>query len=111
MLRELAQEPEVLKVQRSKAEAGKVKHQYLICDQRDKVKLLQKLSRLEGMQALVFVRDIGNLSVYAEKLAYHHVELGVLHSEAKKWSERKSLPHSKTESFLFYWRLTLPHAV
>lgn len=111
VLRELAQEPEVLKVQRSKAEAGKVKHQYLICDQRDKVKLLQKLSRLEGMQALVFVRDIGNLSVYAEKLAYHHVELGVLHSEAKKWSERKSLPHSKTESFLFYWRLTLPHAV
>lgn len=111
MLRELAQEPEVLKVQRSKAEAGKVKHQYLICDQRDKVKLLQKLSRLEGMQALVFVRDIGNLSVYAEKLAYHHVELGVLHSEAKKWSGQKSLPHSKTESFLFYWRLTLPHAV
>ena len=89
MLRELAQEPEVLKVQRSKAEAGKVKHQYLICDQRDKVKLLQKLSRLEGMQALVFVRDIGNLSVYAEKLAYHHVELGVLHSEAKKMERAK----------------------
>ncbi|MBU8724307.1 MULTISPECIES: DEAD/DEAH box helicase [Bacillus] len=89
VLRELAQEPEVLKVQRSKAEAGKVKHQYLICDQRDKVKLLQKLSRLEGMQALVFVRDIGNLSVYAEKLAYHHVELGVLHSEAKKMERAK----------------------
>lgn len=89
VLRELAQEPEVLKVQRSKAEAGKVKHQYLICDQRDKVKLLQKLSRLEGMQALVFVRDIGNLSVYAEKLAYHHVDLGVLHSEAKKMERAK----------------------
>ncbi|NLS41305.1 DEAD/DEAH box helicase [Bacillus subtilis] len=89
VLRELAQEPEVLKVQRSKTEAGKVKHQYLICDQRDKVKLLQKLSRLEGMQALVFVRDIGNLSVYAEKLAYHHVELGVLHSEAKKMERAK----------------------
>lgn len=36
------------------------------------------------MQALVFVKDIGNLSVYAEKLAYHHVDVGVLHSEAKK---------------------------
>ncbi|MED4648692.1 DEAD/DEAH box helicase [Bacillus inaquosorum] len=89
VLRELAHEPEVLKVQRSKAEAGKVKHQYLICDQRDKVKLLQKLSRLQGMQALVFVRDIGNLSVYAEKLAYHHVNLGVLHSEAKKMERAK----------------------
>ncbi|MCY8981696.1 DEAD/DEAH box helicase [Bacillus halotolerans] len=89
VLRDMTKEPEVLKVERSKAEAGKVKHQYIICDQRDKVKLLQKLSRLHGMQALVFVRDIGNLSVYAEKLAYHHVELGILHSEAKKMERAK----------------------
>ncbi|PLR92992.1 DEAD/DEAH box helicase [Bacillus halotolerans] len=89
VLRDMTQEHEVLKVERSKAEAGKVKHQYIICDQRDKVKLLQKLSRLHGMQALVFVRDIGNLSVYAEKLAYHHVDLGILHSEAKKMERAK----------------------
>ncbi|MEC1621911.1 DEAD/DEAH box helicase [Bacillus mojavensis] len=89
VLRDMTKEPEVLKVERSKAEAGKVKHQYIICDQRDKVKLLQKLSRLQGMQALVFVRDIGNLSVYAEKLAYHHVDLGILHSEAKKMERAK----------------------
>ncbi|UZD52223.1 MULTISPECIES: DEAD/DEAH box helicase [Bacillus] len=89
VLRDMTKEPEVLKVERSKAEAGKVKHQYIICDQRDKVKLLQKLSRLHGMQALVFVRDIGNLSVYAEKLAYHHVGLGILHSEAKKMERAK----------------------
>ncbi|PRP50473.1 RNA helicase [Bacillus halotolerans] len=89
VLRDMTKEPEVLKVERSKAEAGKVKHQYIICDQRDKVKLLQKLSRLHGMQALVFVRDIGNLSVYAEKLAYHHVDLGILHSEAKKMERAK----------------------
>ncbi|MCY8841704.1 DEAD/DEAH box helicase [Bacillus atrophaeus] len=91
VLREMTQEPEVLKVERSQHDAGKVKHQYLICDQRDKVKLLQKLSRLQGMQALVFVRDIGNLSVYAEKLAYHHVDLGILHSEAKKMERAKIL--------------------
>ncbi|MEC0252022.1 DEAD/DEAH box helicase [Bacillus halotolerans] len=89
VLRDMTKEPEVLKVEGSKAEAGKVKHQYIICDQRDKVKLLQKLSRLHGMQALVFVRDIGNLSVYAEKLAYHHVGLGILHSEAKKMERAK----------------------
>ncbi|UQZ48759.1 DEAD/DEAH box helicase [Bacillus sp. PK3-037] len=89
VLRDMTKEPEVLKVERSKTEAGKVKHQYIICDQRDKVKLLQKLSRLHGMQALVFVRDIGNLSVYAEKLAYHHVGLGILHSEAKKMERAK----------------------
>ncbi|MCY7946824.1 DEAD/DEAH box helicase [Bacillus atrophaeus] len=91
VLRQMTQEPEVLKVERSQHDAGKVKHQYLVCDQRDKVKLLQKLSRLQGMQALVFVRDIGNLSVYAEKLAYHHVDLGILHSEAKKMERAKIL--------------------
>ncbi|KRE14107.1 RNA helicase [Bacillus sp. Root920] len=84
LIKEMTSEPEVLKIARSEEEAQKVSHYYLLCDQRDKVKLLQKLSRLEDMQALVFVRDITNLSIYAEKLAYHHVDLGVLHSEAKK---------------------------
>lgn len=84
VLNEIAHEPAVLKVKRNTEEKARVTHQYLVCDQRDKVKLLQKLSRLNGMQALVFVRDIGNLSVYAEKLAYHHVDLGILHGEAKK---------------------------
>lgn len=89
MLNAIAHEPAVLKVERNTAEKARVTHQYLVCDQRDKVKLLQKLSRLNGMQALVFVRDIGNLSVYAEKLAYHHVDLGILHGEAKKWSGQR----------------------
>lgn len=80
-----------MKVKRNTAEKVRVTHQYLVCDQRDKVKLLQKLSRLNGMQALVFVRDIGNLSVYAEKLAYHHVDLGILHGEAKKMERAKIL--------------------
>lgn len=84
LIKDIASEPEVLRISRSQEEAQKVGHYYLLCDQRDKVKLLQKLSRLEDMQALVFVRDITNLSIYAEKLAYHHVDLGVLHSEAKK---------------------------
>lgn len=84
LIKEMTSEPEVLKIARSEEEAQKVGHYYLLCDQRDKVKLLQKLSRLEDMHALVFVRDITNLSIYAEKLSYHHVDLGVLHSEAKK---------------------------
>ncbi|OLP64285.1 DEAD-box ATP-dependent RNA helicase CshB [Bacillus pumilus] len=84
LIKDITSEPEVLKIGRSQEEAQKVGHYYLLCDQRDKVKLLQKISRLDNMQALVFVRDITNLSIYAEKLAYHHVDLGVLHSEAKK---------------------------
>ncbi|ATH94687.1 DEAD/DEAH box helicase [Bacillus glycinifermentans] len=83
-LRGMTKDAELIRVKRTNEEAAKIKHQFLVCDQRDKIKILQKFSRLEGMQALVFVKDIGNLSVYAEKLAYHHVDVGVLHSEAKK---------------------------
>ncbi|AAU22362.1 DEAD/DEAH box helicase [Bacillus licheniformis] len=90
-LREMTKDAEVLKIKRSKEESAKVKHQFLVCDQRDKVKILQKFSRLPGMQALVFVKDIGNLNVYAEKLKFHHVEIGVLHSEAKKIERAKIL--------------------
>ncbi|MBU8786669.1 MULTISPECIES: DEAD/DEAH box helicase [Bacillus] len=83
-LRGMTKDAELIRVKRKSEEAAKIKHQFLVCDQRDKIKILQKFSRLKGMQALVFVKDIGNLSVYAEKLAYHHVDVGVLHSEAKK---------------------------
>lgn len=83
-LRGVTKDAELIRVKRTNEEAAKIKHQFLVCDQRDKIKILQKFSRLEGMQALVFVKDIGNLSVYAEKLAYHQVDVGVLHSEAKK---------------------------
>ncbi|KAA6447730.1 DEAD/DEAH box helicase [Bacillus swezeyi] len=90
-LREMTKEAEIFRIKRTSEESAKVKHQYLVCDQRDKVKILQKFSRLSGMQALVFVKDIGNLSVYAEKLKFHHVDVGVLHSEAKKIERAKIL--------------------
>ncbi len=90
-IRSMTTEAEVLRIKRSKEESAKIKHQFLVCDQRDKVKILQKFSRLPGMQALVFVKDIGNLNVYAEKLKFHHVDIGVLHSEAKKIERAKIL--------------------
>ncbi|MDA1477172.1 DEAD/DEAH box helicase [Bacillus changyiensis] len=90
-LNDLTNEAELVRIKRTNEESTKVKHQFLVCDQRDKIKILQKFSRLEGMHALVFVKDIGNLTVYAEKLNYHHVDVGVLHSEAKKMERAKIL--------------------
>jgi superfamily II DNA/RNA helicase len=95
----LTNEAQVIRVNRSKEDISKVEHQILLCDQRDKVKLLQKLSRLEGMQALVFIRDIGNLSVYAEKLSFHYVEVGVLHSDARKLDRSKVIEAFESKKF------------
>ncbi|MTT32851.1 DEAD/DEAH box helicase [Terrilactibacillus sp. BCM23-1] len=83
-LLEITNDAIVMKFKLKKKDSGKVKHQYIVASQRDKVKVLQKLSHIEGMQALVFVRDIAHLATYAEKLEFHHVRVGVLHSEVGK---------------------------
>ncbi|MFN2747788.1 MULTISPECIES: DEAD/DEAH box helicase [Bacillus] len=90
-LRDMTKDAELFRIKRTSEESAKVKHQFLVCDQRDKIKMLQKFSRFSGFQALVFVKDIGNLNVYAEKLKFHHVDVGVLHSEAKKIERAKIL--------------------
>lgn len=53
------------------------------------------------MQVFVFVRDIGNLSVYVEKLVYYYVDFGVLYSEVKKMEWVKIIVVFEDGEFLF----------
>ncbi|WP_026695060.1 DEAD/DEAH box helicase [Peribacillus kribbensis] len=82
--RELMSEPEVITVEKEENIPSKVDHIYFISDPRDKIKLLEKISRLKGMKGLAFVNDIGNLSVLSERLSYNKVPHGVLHGESNK---------------------------
>lgn len=87
--KEMMNQPEVIKVSESEIDKPEVSHIYFVCDAREKFEVLRKIERIEGLKALGFVRDIGNLSVLAEKLEYKGVSLGVLHSDAKR-DERKN---------------------
>jgi len=82
LAQELMKQPNIVKVESGLNQD--VTHCYFECDKRDRIKLLEKLAKNNDFQGLVFVNDIGNLAVLAEKLAFKDVRLGVIHSDAKK---------------------------
>ncbi|MBS4179289.1 DEAD/DEAH box helicase [Lederbergia citrea] len=84
--------PEKIKISRNKdTVSATVDHCYLLCEPRDKAKLLQKIAAMDGVKALVFVRSVGSMTVLAEKLKYEGVSLEMLHSEMRKSEREKSL--------------------
>lgn len=86
--KEMMNEPEVIRIDKDES-LPDVEHSYFLVEFREKFDLLRKLGRVEGLKGIAFVRDIGTLSVLAEKLNYKGVSVGVLHSDANK-QERAS---------------------
>jgi superfamily II DNA/RNA helicase len=90
--RELTKEPELIKIVKDETiKAGKVDHLYIVCEQRDKIEILLKVSRLKEIKGLVFMNDIGDASVAVSKLEYNGLPIGVLHSERKKQERQSAL--------------------
>ncbi len=46
---------------------------------------------MKALKALVFVKDIGNLTVLAEKLQFKQIKASVLHSDLNKMDRQKAL--------------------
>ena len=90
--RELTKDPEVIKIkQDSTIVSAEVEHLYFISEQRDKIRILEKLSRLKQFKGLVFVKDIGNLQVAVEKLNFKNIPARMLHSELTKQQRQANL--------------------
>ncbi|MCJ7840807.1 DEAD/DEAH box helicase [Lederbergia sp. NSJ-179] len=88
----IGRDPEFMKVDRQQSQtAGPVDHLYLLCEPRDRAKLLQKIAAMNAVKALVFVRDRGNMNVLYEKLKYEKVPVSLLHSELNKSEREKAL--------------------
>lgn len=89
---ELVQEAEIIRVKKDETiDSKEVNHIYFQAEYRDKVKLLEPISRLEKAKILVFVKDIGNLTVVQEKLGYKNIQSSMLHSDLNKMERQKSL--------------------
>lgn len=89
--------PEVIRIKKDETiQAGRVEHIYFRAEQRDKLKLLEKVSRLKDVLALVFIKDIGNLTVASEKLAFNGIDVAILHSDLNKDKRKKALKEFRT---------------
>jgi superfamily II DNA/RNA helicase len=90
--------PEIIKVGLEEIPIGNVDHVYLVCEQREKVIMLERLAKTVRMKALGFVKDIGNLDVLAEKLEFKGVDLYLLHSDTKKEEREAALKSLRTDN-------------
>ncbi|UII56472.1 DEAD/DEAH box helicase [Cytobacillus spongiae] len=92
MAQALTVEPKILKVEKDETiQSGKVEHLYIVSEQRDKIKVLEKVTRIDGIKALAFIKDIGNLTVTKEKLDFKGIEAGLLHSDLNKFDRQKAV--------------------
>ena len=92
LAKEFMNEAEIITVEKDDTiDAEKVDHIYFYTEARERIKLIEKISRLKALKALVFVKDIGNLSVLAEKLQFKQIKASVLHSDLNKIERQKAL--------------------
>lgn len=87
----LGREPERIVVERELAVPSEIEHIYLLCEPREKINLLGKIAKMDGMKGLAFIRSIGNLHVIADKLSYEGIDLEILHSDMRKDERKKAL--------------------
>jgi superfamily II DNA/RNA helicase len=91
-IKRLANDPEVITVKKDESiDAAKVEHIYFLSEQRDKIKVLEKIARLNGTKSLVFIKDIANLTIAAEKLKFKDIHVGQLHSDLNKQDRQRYL--------------------
>ncbi|WP_342429847.1 DEAD/DEAH box helicase [Neobacillus sp. FSL H8-0543] len=92
LAKEITNEPEVLRIERDEAaSSGEVEHIYFVCEPRDKIKLLEKIVRLEHIKALAFINDIGEIQIFNEKFQFKELSTGILHSDMKKLERQSEL--------------------
>ncbi|WP_264740247.1 DEAD/DEAH box helicase [Cytobacillus firmus] len=97
LAKELTADAEVIRVEKDETiQAAGVDHIYFVAEARDKIKMLEKISRLEDIKALVFVKDIGNLTVMAEKLDFKNISSSTLHSDLSKFDRQKAIKNFRT---------------
>ncbi|WHY78707.1 DEAD/DEAH box helicase [Neobacillus sp. WH10] len=92
LAKEMTNKPEVLRIEKDEmASSGEVEHIYFSCEPRDKIKLLEKIARLENSKTLAFINDIGEIQVFKEKMLFKELSIGVLHSDMKKLDRQETL--------------------
>ncbi|WP_138415198.1 DEAD/DEAH box helicase [Aquibacillus sediminis] len=94
--KEIMNKPTVIRIAEEEVNKPMVSHIYFESEARGKIEILRKLVRNHDLKALVFVRDIGNLTVLAEKLEYMGISVAVLHSDTKKQQRQQAIKNFRS---------------
>jgi superfamily II DNA/RNA helicase len=104
LAKEITKEPEILRIEKDElASSGEVEHIYFTAEPRDKIKLLEKIVRLDNIKALAFINDIGEIQIFKEKFNFKELSTGILHSDMKKLerqAELKAFRDGKTKMLI-----------
>lgn len=104
LAKEITKNPEILRIEKDElASSGEVEHIYFLAEPRDKIKLLEKIVRLDHIKALAFINDIGEIQVFKEKFNFKELSTGILHSDMKKLerqAELKTFRDGKTKMLI-----------
>jgi superfamily II DNA/RNA helicase len=104
LAKDITKEPEILRIEKDElASSGDVEHIYFIAEPRDKIKLLEKIVRLDNIKALTFINDIGEIQIFKEKFNFKELSTGILHSDMKKLerqAELKAFRDGKTKMLI-----------
>ncbi|AJD90506.1 RNA helicase [Jeotgalibacillus malaysiensis] len=86
--------PEVVKVGREEILQGDVRHQYMVCEHREKIDMIRRMVRMDSMKqekSLAFMQEVLDVMTAAEKLNYKNLEIAVLHSDLTKEERAASM--------------------
>lgn len=91
--KELMNDPAVVKLTKEDVPLeGNVRHLYFTCTWKEKQQMIEKVIRsFEPERMLAFIKDITDVNVMSEKLAYKGIKNGVLHSELRKEERVKAI--------------------
>ncbi|PPA68912.1 DEAD/DEAH box helicase [Jeotgalibacillus proteolyticus] len=85
---------EVVRVERSIGDSANVKHQYMVCESREKIDLIRRIVRMDSMKqekSLAFMREVRDVLTATEKLNYKNLEIAPLHSDLSKEDRAASM--------------------
>ncbi len=92
----MAPEATVLQANEKMEIPPSIRHQYLVCERRDKLENLRKLIRaLNPQKSMIFINDLVEINIAVEKLKYHGFDCACIHSETTKEERQKHLTDFK----------------
>lgn len=89
---EFMKEPEKIKVENTDVIAENIIHNYIVCEQRDKISIIRKLvSALKPEKAIIFINKSEEIEVTTSKLQYHNLKVEGIHGTNVKEDRKRAM--------------------